>query len=553
MQNYGKHVSTKRTPQSARPLDRPDMTKNRAGGYAFEVDGFQQLRRFLVIGSIGGTYYASEQELTRENAENIVTLIQRAGLKVVEEVVAISDAGRAPSNDPALFVLAMAAKLGDDATRAAARDALKKVARTGTHLFHFAKYLESFGGWGRGTKAALRRWYADRSPSSLALQLTKYQQRDGWSHRDVLRLAHFSNDRRGLSLQRDLALRWAAGKATDEDKSTIREHESLKLITLLEEFKTMDEAAIVQVLKTTQVPMELIPTEKRGKAVYEAIYPTAGLEWLLRNLGNLSRHKILNEGSALNGSAQTVINRFTNAEDIQKSRLHPLKILVGMRQYALGHGLKSRGEGWSVCQDVVDALDEAFHLAFQNVAPTGKRRVLAVDVSGSMDGAYGGFQRYSGFQNIAGTNVSPREAAAALVMVAYRTEKTSVPLAFSSGLQPINISRTDRLDRVINTMRKLMSAGTDCSLPMTWAIDGRHEVDSFEIYTDNETWQGRIHPFQALKTYREKFVQDAKLTVVGMTATKTTIGDCKDPGVLDVVGLDTATPNIIQDFIAGVL
>ena len=33
-------------------------------------------------------------------------------------------------------------------------------------------------------------WYKAKSTQSLAYQLFKYKQRDGWSHRDVIRLAH---------------------------------------------------------------------------------------------------------------------------------------------------------------------------------------------------------------------------------------------------------------------------------------------------------------------------------------------------------------------------
>ena len=38
------------------------------------------------------------------------------------------------------------------------------------------------------------------------------------------------------------------------------------------------------------------------------------------------------------------------------------------------------------CAAIVDALDAAFYTAFENVEPTGKRLLLALDVSGSMDG-----------------------------------------------------------------------------------------------------------------------------------------------------------------------
>jgi 60 kDa SS-A/Ro ribonucleoprotein len=36
---------------------------------------------------------------------------------------------------------------------------------------------------------------------------------------------------------------------------------------------------------------------------------------------------------------------------------------------------------------------------------------------------------------------------------------------------------------------------------------------------------------------------------VGMTATRSTIGDPNDASILDVVGFDTATPAAIGDFI----
>lgn len=55
----------------------------------------------------------------------------------MKRIVEISGSGRAAKNDPALFVLAMAASSTDEATRRAALDALPLVARTGTHLFHW--------------------------------------------------------------------------------------------------------------------------------------------------------------------------------------------------------------------------------------------------------------------------------------------------------------------------------------------------------------------------------------------------------------------------------
>jgi 60 kDa SS-A/Ro ribonucleoprotein len=75
-------------------------------------------------------------------------------------------------------------------------------------------------------------------------------------------------------------------------------------------------------------------------------------------------------------------------------------------------------------------------------------------------------------------------------------------------------------------------------------------VDTFVVYTDNETWAGNIHPAQALRAYRERMGIAAKLVVVAMVSNGFTIADPDDAGMLDVVGFDTATPQVISDFTA---
>ena len=96
----------------------------------------------------------------------------------------------------------------------------------------------------------------------------------------------------------------------------------------------------------------------------------------------------------------------------------------------------------------------------------------------------------------------------------------------------------------------LAFGGTDCALPMLEAQKHRWPVDLFVIYTDSETWAGKVHPSQALRQYRERTGIPAKLVVVGMASNGFTIADPSDGGMLDVVGFDTATPQVIADFAA---
>jgi 60 kDa SS-A/Ro ribonucleoprotein len=84
---------------------------------------------------------------------------------------------------------------------------------------------------------------------------------------------------------------------------------------------------------------------------------------------------------------------------------------------------------------------------------------------------------------------------------------------------------------------------------MIYAKENKLEVDAFVVYTDNETWCGGIHPVQALNNYRQASGIDAKLIVVGMTATQFSIADPNDPGMLDLVGFDASCPAIMSDFV----
>jgi 60 kDa SS-A/Ro ribonucleoprotein len=88
---------------------------------------------------------------------------------------------------------------------------------------------------------------------------------------------------------------------------------------------------------------------------------------------------------------------------------------------------------------------------------------------------------------------------------------------------------------------------------MTVALERKLKFDAFVVLTDNETWAGNIKPFQALRKYRDAMGIDARLIVVGMTATPFSIADPSDRGMLDVVGFDASAPAFMSDFIRGEL
>jgi 60 kDa SS-A/Ro ribonucleoprotein len=116
-------------------------------------------------------------------------------------------------------------------------------------------------------------------------------------------------------------------------------------------------------------------------------------------------------------------------------------------------------------------------------------------------------------------------------------------------LSPLSISPRQRLADAVQAVSNLPFGGTDCALPMLYALEKGIEVDAFYVYTDNETWAGAVHPVQALKQYRQNTGIPARLVVVGMTATGFSIADPNDAGMLDVVGFDAGAPAVMADFI----
>jgi 60 kDa SS-A/Ro ribonucleoprotein len=187
---------------------------------------------------------------------------------------------------------------------------------------------------------------------------------------------------------------------------------------------------------------------------------------------------------------------------------------------------------------IIEALDDAFYLAFGTLEPTGARVLVGLDVSGSMSsGAVSGIP-----------GLTPRAASAAMAMTHVRSEERTHVMAFSDRFVDLEVRRDEPLRDLVRRTQGLPFERTDCALPMLYALEHGLQVDTFVVYTDNETWSGTIHPDEALRRYRDRMGIPAKLAVVGMTATGFTIADPNDAGMLDVVGFDAAAPAVIAGF-----
>ena len=545
------------TPQGL-PIPGRDMVENNAGGFVFKLDEWKQLERFLILGSEGGTFYVSEKKLTAENANKVLLLLQKDGLKVVAKTVEMLTSGRAPKPDTAIFVLALAAAKGDDATRKAALAAVPSALKTGTQLLKFVDTVNGLRGWGRGLKKAIQLWFKGRKAETLALQLVKYKQREGWSMKDVLRLAKpvpaddVQGKLFGWTAKRDNAA-WAKAPVAPGDKAldfvwAAEQASGLRLVAenadtaeakaILAEANQASVKKLVDLIVTYRLPREALPTEALNRAeVWEALLQEMPMTAMIRNLGTMSKIGLL---KPLSDAEKLVAGRLTDAARLRGAKVHPIQVLSALRTYSSGRGVRSAAT-WTASSKIIESLDEAFELSFGAVEPAGTRHLLGLDVSASMTGG-----------EIAGVpGLTPNVASAALAIVTARTEPWTAIMGFDEGIRELGVTAKDSIVDATKKVSAINGGGTDAALPMIWALQNKIQVDTFVVLTDSETWAGKIQPVQALEKYRQATGIGAKLIVVGMTSTGFTIADPNDAGMLDVVGFDGATPAFMAKFAKG--
>jgi 60 kDa SS-A/Ro ribonucleoprotein len=544
MANYlRKHTNKQLVPPTEQLNDK--QIANDGGGFGYKIDCWKMLNRFLITGAEGGTYYVSEKKQVDRNLKNLKACLKVDGIKTVQAAVEISLAGRAPKNDQAVLVLALASVDDNIETRKAAYENLHKVCRTGTHLYQFVGFRTDFeGGWGKGARKAVGDWFVKKSADKLALQVAKYKQREGWSARDVLRLAHPVPP----TPEHEAIFNWTCGEPkAPKDGEPVKHLRTFgndaKLPAFLaacDEIATVtDVATAVRLIREHKLPREVVPTALLNEVrVWEALLEDMPMTAMVRNLGKMSAIGLISTGSA---ASKKVAKMLGDKEELKKSRMHPINMLMAMKTYQGGHGIKG-SLSWRPSQAVLDAMQDAFYLCFGNVEPMNKPTLIGLDVSGSMGGfCYG----ESGV-------LTPREITAAMAMVTLRTEKEDCTImGFSHNFVDLGIGRRDSLDTITNKISRLPFGPTNCSEPMLWALQNKVAADAFIIYTDNDVNAGRMHPSSALKKYRKETGRDSKMIVCATTATDFSIADQDDMNSLDIAGFDSATPAIICDFVSG--
>lgn len=576
------------------------MIPNLAGGFTYKVSDKEYLERILILGTNGNTYYASAIKMTADAINHIKDMINSGkGQLVVDTMKDIYENGRAPKQDATFFALALITQ--SDVPMDVKKVALELVSkvRTFSQLYMLESMRKSIGGkkgFGRGMRRAMFNLINNKTGKQFAYQATKYRSRtygdETWSIDDIIKCSHIPSKK--LKDDGKIVLIYlinGIAKSEEEylklENPSIECTETISYLRAVEAVKkescTIDTA--VQLIRQYNLPREVLNTSllnynlvwnsllfsstvgEGGKIIRKVIMPITAL---FRNLGVMTQRGLFVDNDITNLIAEHI----KKPHILKNGRVHPVAVLVAKLTYDMGKGVKGK-LNWIVNKTISNALEESFYNSFQIIEGTGKRILHAVDCSGSMT-----------CKIASAPYISSCEAVSTLVMEAIRREHKHAinmkaegkeinnlqeVMLFSVSANKVTITPDMKLQQVMKICQSDFQS-TDASMPMIKALEEYKKTngksgayDLFIVYTDNETYYGKIHPSEALDNYRKYTNIDARMVIYATTPTQNTIGYTRESHhdafstkegydnslSLNIAGFDLNGPTLIRNFAIG--
>ena len=222
----------------------PGQIANNAGGYSFPLPLEQEWMRYLIIGSKSdnGSYYQCGGAIATTISKCIMAAVSSPATcaHLIRDIVNVSVNARAPKQEMTMMSLAAAVVFPpDNACKAQALAAINEVCRIPTHLFMLVQYIRDLSqdkpnpgkGFGKGVRRALTEYYTSRNGLELAILVTKYKNREGWTHADLISLLHINP----VEMKDDggrLVLEWIMKKDKPERKIQANSAKGIAATTL---------------------------------------------------------------------------------------------------------------------------------------------------------------------------------------------------------------------------------------------------------------------------------------------------------------------------------
>lgn len=530
--NYTFFTNANRTPQTQPiPGRQTDMVQGRSGGYQFKIDLWQQLRRCLLLGTAQGSFYANKYELTEEFVTVVTQAVANDPTRTAAAILYASN-GHAINNSAPLFALVLLSMGETPAAKQAFQEIFLQVVRTGSHFYEWLNYTRNLRGFGKLIRTCGQTWLANPDVTALAYQFLKYQQRHGYTHRDVLRLFHVKPE----TPEHQTLYQWATQgwKTVPETPPS----EAMTQIWWYERVKRTPSLTL-EAIREGRLTHEMVaPVGQMDRDAWQLLFQDMPIGALLRNLGSLTHLGVLQ--SHQDKTLKSLAERLQSKKHLRKGRIHPIDILKALKTYESGGKLGRSQKTWQPIPRVLDILETALDRSFDVVQPTGKTFLHAVDVSGSMS-----------YYTISSVGLTCCEIATTLALATAKAERNYMIRGFATDFRDLKITARDSFSSALAKATRQNFGGTDAAVAYDWAIRDRIHVDVFCFWTDCESWAGNAHPSQRLADYRRHVNPKAKAIYVTLAPYNVSLVDSQDPHSWDFSGFDPAMPKAIQMIATG--
>jgi hypothetical protein len=254
-----------------------DQVLNCSGGYVWKLTAIEHVNRYLVLGGAKdmGNYYKQTDEVSHECALSVLQMIRSPDasqfIQLCDLLKAVSLGGRAPKQEPVLLSVAAAivfAKNGKE--KEIAFETAKACIRIPTHMFMLAGFVRDLSmakpqnkgkGWGAGFRRTMAHYYLSHTGRDLAFHMTKYQNREGWTHADMIRMLHINPEALaddGARLMFEYVMMKYARKPKTPSEKTFATLASQKIAIAPNPFRPLTKAEFVEKLNAISTPP--IPT-----------------------------------------------------------------------------------------------------------------------------------------------------------------------------------------------------------------------------------------------------------------------------------------------------
>ena len=464
-------------------------------------------------------------------------------------------------------------------------------------------------GFGRAFKTALNRSFLKKTPAQLAYQVTKYQSRGDWGFNDIIKCTHLrtgtgENRKRNTkylpsdyqappikpATPMDLVLRYSMYGMVEMTKLAnefnLLEDPIYQYLWAIHSVKSMTETDtnvlihLIHLILKHRLVREHLPTwSLKNCAVQKAllfgdtthfndgslflgdpshrfIKVVMPMTALLRNLASLTSIGLFNDEAILS----LVVKHLTDKDAVQKSRIHPVNVIIAWFVYRKGKGFKGKLT-WTPKKEICDALEQMAFLAFTNAPPTTKRYGVFIDGSGSMT-------EETTFQGLSNADIA---ALLSLVIARSgqehsRSGQGHLFYVFSAkntrrykqygtptdntGLYDVGhqIHANSTFEEVLSAVQLSNWGATDISNGIRYLENANKHVDAIVVITDNDINTGE-KPLVALNSYRKTIGNpNVKLITLAVQLNDLTIADPSDKGMLDMCGFDTNSYQVMHAF-----